>query len=182
MQCNSPSPTQAILWTIHQGRKTLLSSMQYLLRTFSHMWFTLSSCVCVCVCVCARARARTRTCPATFLSLLASTQALTFDVTFVPLSEWKEWASEKALSWENKRMTSLQTWTCHEIVFSSAPLCCQPGALSAPWRLHTGPASALLITMCHVSPWVALVHFLKILLCSVYKLPKKRREFISTRC
>jgi hypothetical protein len=57
MQCNSPSPTQAILWTIHQGRKTLLSSMQYLLRTFSHMWFTLSSCVCVCVCVCARAHA-----------------------------------------------------------------------------------------------------------------------------
>lgn len=53
-----------------------------------------------------------------------------------------------------KKMTSLQTWTWQKMIFSSAPLCYQPGTLNSPWPLHAVPASYLLITVCLMSLFI----------------------------
>lgn len=90
------SQLQPILWSRHQGRETEIFLHVTLLRTLDHLWFFLSTAMRV---WCAYTRPPTSPC------LLASIQALTFDVTFslligmekgsfreaTELREWKRW-------------------------------------------------------------------------------------------
>lgn len=69
------SQTLGKLVNYSSGKKDTHFLYVILWRTFSLLWFFLYQCVCVCVWC-------THMCPPTPLSLSASMQALTFDVTF----------------------------------------------------------------------------------------------------
>lgn len=112
------------------------------------------------MCLCTRAHVRVRVCPhahtrpPTSLSFILNSSINLWCNIFAPHQNGKKELHRSNWVGRIKRMTSLQTWTCQKTLFSSAPLCHQPGTLHSPWPLHAAPVSYLLITICFMPPFV----------------------------